>query len=234
MFEMRKINSGKFLMGSPKSELGREDNEKQVEVEITKPFEMMIYPVTHKQWTDIMGYNPSYFHSENKELGTDNFPVEQVTRNDIQRFLKKLNEKTSEDYRLPTEAEWEFAVRAGTKTTYFFGDDPEELKDYAWYIENSGKMPHKVGQKKPNPNGLYDVYGNVWEWVQDSYNDTLPGGKDPLVKTVGGGSVVRGGSYKSSTQYLRSAFRFKNYEALSLRHVGDRVSAGGFRLIRTL
>ena len=118
--------------------------------------------VTQKQWKKIMGKNPSHFKGEDR-------PVEMVSWKEVQKFVTKLNEKEGTDkYRLPSEAEWEYACRAGTQTRYYFGDDESKLNEYAWYAENSGSQTHSIGQKKPNSWGLYDMHGNVWEWVQDN------------------------------------------------------------------
>ena len=120
-----------------------------------------------------MGDNPSYFRCEKH-------PVENVSWNEVQVFFSKLNalenaRENNQIFRLPTEAEWEYAVRAGTETAYFFGNDESKLKEYAWFLKNSGFETHPVGLKKPNPWGLYDIYGNVWEWVQDEYHISYKG-----------------------------------------------------------
>jgi formylglycine-generating enzyme required for sulfatase activity len=160
-----KILAGKFMMGSPLSEVGRFDDEDLHEVTIKEDFEIMDTQVTQKQWQDVMGSNPSYFKNN-----PDN-PVETVSWNDVQEFIKKLNEKNDGYvYDLPTEEQWEYACRAGTQTAYSFGDDPKDLKDYAWYWENSENTTHPVKQKKPNAWGLYDMHGNVWEWCKDVYD----------------------------------------------------------------
>ena len=137
------IQPGKFMMGSEEDE-----TEKPVhKVTISKPFYLGVYPVTQKEWKAIMGNNPSYFKG-------DNLPVETVSWNDVQEFIKKLNEKEGANkYRLPSEGEWEYAARAGTTTRYSFGDEESKLGDYAWYDSNSGSKTHEVGQKNPNPGG---------------------------------------------------------------------------------
>lgn len=128
-------------------------------------FEICEAPVTQAQYEMVMGNNPSYF----KDSGPD-APVETVSFNDAQAFIKKLNEIQNEyTYRLPTEEEWEYACRAGSTTDYFFGNDESDLKDYAWYCENSDNKTHPVKQKKPNAWGLYDMHGNVWEWTESVY-----------------------------------------------------------------
>ena len=199
-FSFRRIPKGTFVMGSPESEAGRDSDEAQVGVEITKPFEIMSKEVTQKQWFLVMRNNPSYFKGE-KYCGANydsvnklcpDHPVESVSWNEVQEYIKKLNglqglknceggpKDPSGCYRLPTEVEWEWAARAGTKTAYFFGDSSTQLGRYAWYSENSGSRTHKVGTKGANSLGLHDVYGNVFEWVQDVYREELEEGEDPL------------------------------------------------------
>ena len=156
------IPSGSFVMGrDPLFEEDRDDELPQHKVNISKPFYLGKYQVTQAQWVAVMEDNPSGFK------GPAN-PVEQVSWNDAQEFIKRLNVKEGHNrYRLPTEAEWEYAARAGADTVYFFGNDENILPVYAWFIDNSRKTPHPVGKKRPNAWGLYDVHGNVWEWVQD-------------------------------------------------------------------
>jgi uncharacterized repeat protein (TIGR02543 family) len=200
------IPAGKFEMGSPSGEEGRDSDEGPVHhVNIKKAFYMGGYEVTQKQWHEIMGDNPSYFEG-------DNLPVEQVFWDDVQEFIKKLNEKEGTDkYRLPSEAEWEYACRAGTTTRYSFGDDESKLGDYAWYDDNSGGKTHPVGQKKANPWGLYDMHGNVGEWVQDCWHDSYSGaptdGRAWVVACEYGAKVYRGGSWGSDARGCRSARR---------------------------
>ena len=154
--EMMLIPAGKFMMGSPASEPGHKVNEMQHEVTITKPYYMGKYEVTQEQWQVIMGSNPS-----TKTKG-EKFPVTDVSWNDCQEFIKKLNAKTSDGYRLPTEAEWEYACRAGTTTAYSYGDSI--TKTDANYDVPSTKS---VGSYQPNTFGLYDMHGNVWEWCEE-------------------------------------------------------------------
>jgi formylglycine-generating enzyme required for sulfatase activity len=181
--------------------LGEEiEREREREVTISRPFYLGKYVVTQEQWTSVMGENPSHFK------GLTN-PVERVSWDDVQVFIQKLNEKEgTSGYRLPTEAEWEHAARAGTKTDYFFGDAVEQLDRYAWHGRNAGGKTHPVGQKEPNPWGLYDIYGNVWEWVQDWHSEAYyalhktsvdPQGpsSDPLESSPFRGRVLRGGSW---------------------------------------
>jgi len=210
--------AGPFQMGSPKRETGHSDDENPVQVTLTKPFEMMQTPVTQLQWYLVMGNNPSQFkeqqHSDgdfitiNSETLNANHPVEKVSWEDAQEFIKKLNEKDPKyNYRLPTEAEWELAARSGTTTAYSFGNDESQLGDHAFFSGNSGSRTHAIGLKKPNPGGFYDIHGNVWEWVQDWYDNKLPGGVDPQGPSTGSFRVVRGGSWADVAQFLRSAGR---------------------------
>jgi formylglycine-generating enzyme required for sulfatase activity len=124
-------------------------------------FKIGKYPITQAQYQAVMGNNPSYFMKKPQN------PVENVSWDDAEDFCQKLSEITGKTYRLPTNSEWEYACRAGTETLFSFGDDYEQLKDYAWYENNSGLITHPVGQKLPNNWGLYDMHGNVWEWCQN-------------------------------------------------------------------
>ena len=187
------IPKGTFMMGSPSNESGRDSDEKQHKVTLTKGFYMGTTEVTQAQWKAIMGDDPSYFK------GDDN-PVEIVSWNDAQEFIKKLNRKDGTNkYRLPTEAEWEYACRAGSKTKFCFGDSDSRLGDYAWYSNNSSSKTHSVAQKKPNAWGLYDMHGNVYEWCGDWYDKNYPGGyvTDPKGPSSGSYRVYRGGSWGS-------------------------------------
>src|SRR5262249_32428411 len=155
---------------------------------ISQPFYLGKYAVTQEQWEKVMGTNPSYF------TGDSNRPVEQVSWEDVQYFIWRLTAKEDgASYRLPTEAEWEYACRDGSTASYCFGDDPSELGEYAWYKENAGGQPHPVGRLKPNAWGLYDMHGNVFEWVQDWYGEYAPESvTDPRGPTLGSSRVVRG------------------------------------------
>ncbi len=226
--EFVQIPAGKFDMGSPANEKDRWDSEGPVHsVKISSAFYMGKYEVTQKQWRDVMGSSPSYFKG-------DNLPVEQVSWNDVQSFITKLNEKEGGNkYRLPTEAEWEYSARAGTKTRFSFGDDESILGDYAWYNANSGSKTHDVGEKKPNPWGLYDMHGNVWELVQDTYQNSY------YDAPIDGSSwenlegyevihrVARGGRWDIRAGGCRSAFRVGFYPS-------SREDNLGFRLLRIL
>jgi formylglycine-generating enzyme required for sulfatase activity len=213
--EMVLIPAGKFKMGSPESEKGHSKAETQHEVTLTKPFYIGKYEVTQEQWESVMGKNPSA--SKGAKL-----PVTQVSWEDCQEFIKKLNAKTKGGYRLPTEAEWEYSCRAGTTTAYSFGDNLTKSD-----ANINGESTKAVGSYKPNAFGLYDLHGNVWEWCEDWYGD-YPEGAVTDSKGPGTGEyrVLRGvsfGSYYSA----RSSFRI-NFFAPTLRFNGT-----GFRLART-
>ncbi|MDR2689041.1 MAG: formylglycine-generating enzyme family protein [Azoarcus sp.] len=171
-------------------------------VTISKPFYLGKYEVTQEQWHAVMDNDPAKFPGRKN-------PVEMVSWDEVQLFISRLNQKEETNkYRLPTEAEWEYAARAGTTTKYSFGDDEGRLGRYAWYWDNSGKTTHPVGQKQPNPWGLYDMHGNVWEWVQDWYDDYPKSSvTDPRGPSGGLYRVMRGGSWNFSAPHLSSAFR---------------------------
>ena len=218
--EFEIIPAGTFTMGSPSAETGRYSYETQHSVTISNPFFMQTTEVTQGQWRAVMGSNPSYFSS----CG-DSCPVEQVSWDDIQSFLTAINAKGEGTYRLPTEAEWEYAARAGTTTAYSFGASETPLGDYTWYSSNSSSKTHPVGQKLPNAWGLYDMHGNVWEWVSDRYGDySSSAATDPVGSTGGSRRVSRGGSWSSDTGGLRSADRGGVIP-------GSRSSSIGFRLV---
>jgi formylglycine-generating enzyme required for sulfatase activity len=207
------IPAGTFQMGSNAGV-----NEKPIHtVRISKPFYLGRYEVTQGQWQVVMGNNPSTIK------GNAQRPVETVSWEDVQEFIRTLNTtEGSTQYRLPTEAEWEYAARAGTTTAHSFGDNADLLGEYAWLFCNVGDATQPVGRKRPNPWGLYDMYGNVWEWVQDWYGPYTAGtAVDPAGPSAGSNRVMRGGSFT----YIRSALR--NHYA-----PGDRVAGIGFRLLR--
>ncbi|MCG2759234.1 MAG: formylglycine-generating enzyme family protein [Desulfobacteraceae bacterium] len=215
------IPAGSFMMGSPSSEPERDSDENQHRVTLTKGFYMGVTEVTQGQWREIMGSNPSNFKG-------DNLPVEQVSWNDCQEFIRKLNlQEGGNKYRLPTEAEWEYACRAGSTSRFCFGDSDGSLEQYAWYNSNSSNKTHPVAQKKPNEWGLYDMHGNVWEWCQDWFGD-YPSGHvaDPDGPSSGSFRVRRGGSWFSYAGVCRSASRHDGTP-------GGRGGHLGFRLART-
>ena len=216
--EMVLVPAGKFVMGSPKKEDGRDDDEAQHEVTLTKSYYMGKYEVTQEQWKAVMGKNPSY--SKNAK-----YPVTDVSWNDCQEFIKKLNAKTDGGYRLPTEAEWEYACRAGTSTAYSFGDEITP-KDANLRYSEIGK-PIEVGSYNPNAFGLYDMHGNVWEWCEDWKADYPKGAViDPNGPAKREYRVLRGGSFNGYVSGARSSSR--GYYSPTIRSY-----IVGFRLART-
>ena len=229
--ELVPIEPGTFLMGSPTNEADRETNEgPQTQVRITKGFWMGKHEVTQGQYEAVMGTNPSRFK------GDRNLPVEYVSWRDATNFCARLTEQerqagrllTGHVFRLPTEAEWEYACRAGTKNRFSFGDDPRlsELAKYAWYSKNSTNMTHGVGLKLPNAWGLRDMHGNVGEWCLDWYSGSLPGGSvsDPKGPPSSSNRVFRSGLWNYAASDCRSAYR--GYDG-----PGNRGSGIGFRLL---
>jgi formylglycine-generating enzyme required for sulfatase activity len=222
--EMVLIPAGEFLMGSPDSNKDAQSWEKpQHRVRITKPFHLGKYLVTQEQWETVMGNNPSYFK------GPKN-PVEQVSWDDCQKFLGKLDTKIGTQggkFVLPTEAQWEYACQAGSKTLYCFGDNEARLGDYAWYRENSGNTAHPVGEKKPNTWGLYDMHGNVLEWCQDWWKDGYYKESpvdDPTGPLKGSYRVGRGGCWSRVAGFCRSAGRSGAWPGGRYYFLGLRVS----------
>jgi len=221
------IPPGEFLMGSRESEVGRFEDENQHQVFIFKGFYIQTTEVTQGQWKKIMGNNPSKFQN----CG-DNCPVENVSWEDAQEFIKRLNQKEGKEiYRLPTEAEWEFSARAGSQKAFANGDitqidcEPDSnLDKMGWYCGNADNKTHEVARKSANAWGLYDMHGNVWEWCQDLYGDypvyavTVPTGS-----TEGTVRVVRGGGWVSVVMECRSAKRDGNAPVLRFSDLGFRL-----------
>lgn len=200
--EFRRIPSGTFRMGSA---LGEDDERPVHTVKITDPFLLGAHEVTQAQWNILMDENPSHL------LGPQR-PVDSVTWHHARRFINRLNEKeNTELYRLPTEAEWEYAVRGGTTTRFYFGESKKSLSDHAWYGLNSDEQSHRVGQKRSNPFELHDVYGNVWEWTRDAYGSAFYERSERANPVNKGGwdarRVIRGGGWFEVATTLRSANR---------------------------
>jgi formylglycine-generating enzyme required for sulfatase activity len=212
------IPAGSFMMGSTN---GDADERPVHKVTIEYPFYMGKYEVTQAQWQAVMGNNPSHFKD------CDNCPVEQVSWDDAQGFIRKLNQMNDGyRYRLPTEAEWEYACRAGTTGDYGAGN----LSEMAWHFENSGSKTHAVGSKQPNAWSLADMHGNVWEWCEDWYHQTYSGAPTDGTAWLSGGEqraarVRRGGSWYHYATYLRSANRGWGILDSDLDAVGFRVVA---------
>ncbi len=215
--------SGKFLMGSPKSEEGRSDCEDQVEVTLSRGFWMSRTEVTQVQWQAVMNNNPSYFKGENR-------PVERVSWHDAQKFISKINASFAfpdgMQMALPTEAQWEYACRAGGTDPYSGGS----IDKVAWYRNNSGSETHRVGAKKPNAWGLHDMHGNVSDWCADWYGEELVGGIDPQGATSGSYRVVRGGGWSSYASYCRVAYRRIYHPPGSISYIGLRVARSSVSL----
>ena len=208
--QMVSVPGGTFLMGSPLSETGRDKDEGPQNDTTVQSFDMSKYEVTQAQYKAVMGTNPSSFKG-------DELPVDSVSWNDAVEFCRKLSQISGREYRLPTEAEWEYACRAGTSGPY-----AGKIDTMTWYGANSGNQTHPVGQKQPNGFGLYDMYGNVWEWCQSKYSPypyNATDGREALQDTDV--RVMRGGSWESSVSSCRSAYRRRVVP--DLRSVGFRV-----------
>lgn len=194
-----RIPAGTFVMGSPASEPGRKSDEVQHRVVISRPFFMSDTEVTQAQWKTVMGSSPSFFRDDASDL-----PVERVTWYDVQAFLQRLNARGEGHFRLPTEAEWEYACRAGTTSAYAFGD---RLSTAAATYD--GRRPVPVGSHAPNAWGLYDMHGNVWEWCADEYcpypDQEV---RDPINRCGSRYKVIRGGSFYFGADSARSALRY--------------------------
>jgi formylglycine-generating enzyme required for sulfatase activity len=208
-----RVSKGTFKMGSPESDEGRCENEVQHQVTLTKDFYLGITEVTQAQYQKVMGENPSYFQGDKIKGDSSNHPVENVSWDDALAFCKGLSnlpeeKKAGRVYRLPTEAEWEYACRAGSKTAFSFGDEAKSLSEQGWFIANSNSQTHPVGSKQTNAWGLYDMHGNVWEWCSDRYGD-YPQGEvsDPTGPIEGSLRVIRGGSWYFEAASCKSAYR---------------------------
>ena len=218
------IPAGTFQIGS---DHGNDDEKPIHTVRLSRPFYLGMYSVTQRQWEAVMGSNPSHFQGPEH-------PVEQVPWDKVQEFIRSLNTHEGRTlYRLPTEAEWEYAARAGASGDYCFGDDVTQLAQYAWYEDNARSTTHPVGQLQPNAWGLYDMHGNVLEWVQDWYNSqeyakraaTDTAVVDPAGPAAGSYRVDRGGCWYDTARHCRSANRIGSAP-------GYRRGSLGFRLLR--
>ena len=240
--KMTLIPPGEFMMGSPESQEGRFDDEQQHQVRITKPYFLGVTEVTQGQWEKVMGTKPwireDYFGIHEVKEG-EKYPATFVSWNDVQEFLSKLSRQEGILYRLPSEAEWEYACRSGSHTRYHFGNSSESLKDFAWFEGNAYKIgekyAHQVGLKKPNSFALSDMHGNVHEWCQDwadqAYYKQFIGKivedpKGPLGPPLGPMHVIRGGAYDTSFSNIASSTRTR----MSL----VRTSFVGFRVVRSI
>ena len=222
---LRRIEAGAFKMGGSTS------------TTLSKPFFCGLFEVTQKQYSLVTGSNPSYFSGDKQPVENVSYNAIRGTSNgakwpsssavDSTSFMGKLRVRTGLDFDLPTEAQWEYACRAGTTTTYSYGNSANG--NYMWYSDNSSSTtPHEVGTKSPNPWGLYDMHGNVWEWCLDWYSSSLSGGTDPKGYSSGTFRVVRGGSCSRDLSFCTSSYRGISEPS----YHGDDI--GGFRLVRTL
>jgi formylglycine-generating enzyme len=233
------IPAGTFQMGSPGREPGRNNNEGQIDVTISKPFLISDTEVTQEQWTEVMGSSPWEGAVNNSAAKKGpRFPAVGMTWDDAVEFCKELTTvereagKLSSDraYSLPTEAQWEYACRAGSRKAYSFGHDASKLGDFAWWGGDVGngnasseRYGHEVASKQPNAWKLFDMHGNVSEWCLDGFEDKLPGGKDPLAPTRGYDRAVRGGGWTDGADSCRSARRGSDSSASSSYSRGFRV-----------
>ncbi|MFQ5461497.1 MAG: formylglycine-generating enzyme family protein [Phycisphaerae bacterium] len=218
--ELVRIQPGAFTMGS---DTGKTNEMPVHSVTIDRDYYLGKFEVTQAQWEAVMGNNPSGFSGAN-------LPVEQVSWDAAVAFCEALSVRTGADVRLPSEAEWEYAARAGSTTDYSFGMALGMLGDFAWFRDTSAGQPHDVGLKTPNAWGLYDMHGNVWEWCADLWHDSYAGAPgDGGAWTTGedlDGRVARGGSWRNFGSFLRTAYRSRFWSGSELNYVGFRVAAG--------
>ncbi|MBM4053321.1 MAG: formylglycine-generating enzyme family protein [Planctomycetes bacterium] len=215
-FEFVLVKGGCFKMGDD------EIDAKPVHEVCLDDFYISKYEVTQGQWKNVMGSNPSHFRKG------DNYPVEQVSWHDVQKFLRKLNRKTKQNYRLPTEAEWEYAAKSGGRDEEWAGTNTEEkISDYLWYSHNSGDQTHPVGQKIPNGLGIYDMSGNVWEWCSDVYGYDYYAKSprnNPQGPNSGNSRILRGSSWCDSPRILHIAKRRYYPPSFKYNYLGFRLA----------
>ena len=214
------IKPGTFIMGRTPYREDKGIHEFKHPVTLTSRYYIQTTPVTQKQWETIMGINPSHF----KDSGS-HAPVENVTWQDTQDFIAKLNRLDRPNhYRLPTEAEWEYAARAGSEARFCYGNDYSQLESYAWYKGNSGMRTHPVARKRSNAWGIFDIIGNVWDWCLDWRGEyPLDEAIDPTGPPEGRGKVLRGGSWGSDVWYLHSTDRHSRPPEYCNYNVGFRL-----------
>jgi formylglycine-generating enzyme required for sulfatase activity len=217
--DLVKIPAGEFQMGSI-SELPYALETPVHSASISYEFFIGAFTITQEQFAAIMGTNPAHFrHAEN-------LPIENVSWFDARTFCQKISEKTGRRIRLPSETEWEYVTRAGTTTEYFFGDDSAKLPDYAWFEINSSEQTAPIGLKKPNPWGIYDIVGNVWEWCEDAwksdYNDFSPDGS-AFTNEKQPRRAVRGGAWNMDAFRCRSSYRSFDWNDAANNRLGFRI-----------
>ncbi|MDR0604460.1 MAG: formylglycine-generating enzyme family protein [Bacteroidales bacterium] len=212
--EMVYVQGGTFNMGSNDGN----SNEQPVHQVTLSSYYISKYEITQAQWKAVMGNNPSYFKG-------DNLPVEQVSWDDVQEFISRLNAATGEQYRLPTEAEWEYAARGGQQSNRYSYSGSNNVNDVAWYSSNSDNKTHAVGTKQANELGIYDMSGNVWEWCYDWYGTYSASAQhDPMGASSGSYRVRRGGSWFSNAADCRVSFRSYASPGLRYYYLGFRVA----------
>ena len=217
-FDMVKVQAGSFTMGATSEMEDPFNYEKPIhQVTLTNDYYIGKTEVTQALWKAVMGNNPSYFRG-------DNFPVEYVSWDDCQKFISKLNSLTGQNFRLPTEAEWEFAARGGNNSNHYQYSGSNELGDVAWYAGNRGDKTHVVATKQPNELGLYDMSGNVWEWCSDWYgNYSSSSQTNPTGPNSGSYRVIRGGCWGSDAVFCRSSYRYYHTPDYTTHSVGLRL-----------
>ncbi|GJL82758.1 MAG: hypothetical protein DHS20C01_23920 [marine bacterium B5-7] len=215
-YPMVDVTGGCFDMGSLPSAFEWRLNERRHRI-CVEDFSIGKYEVTEHLWMMVLGVNPS-----GNKFGGD-YPVEQVSVKDIERFVDRLNQMTGKNYRLPTEAEWEYACRSGGKEEKYCGRD--DIEQLAWYVENSGSTKQVVGGKQPNGLGLYDMSGNVWEWTCSIYSDNYAGAETDCASSQDvSPRVTRGGSFNLRPAYVRSAYRYRSDPFRRRNFVGFRLA----------
>jgi formylglycine-generating enzyme required for sulfatase activity len=224
--EMVVVPAGSFVMGSPANEVGRGVNEgPQRKVTIRQPFAVGKFEITKNEWFACYAHQGCLRFPQ--ILGPGRGPATSVSWSDVKQYVAWIARVTGKPYRLLTEAEWEYVARAGQPERFSFGDDEAKLDEHGWYLDNSGRWPQPVGQKKPNAFGLYDTHGNALEWVEDCYKDNYNGAPtdgSPLISVDCGQRVYRGGSYLNDARYLRSAYRWGELDDSRYTNLGVRVA----------
>ena len=221
--EMISLPGGRFKMGTTGKNAAEDNPALPAHAVEVKSFAIGKFEITQDEWHAVMGTRPGHFKN-------GKHPVEQVTWKFAKEFTRKLSEKTGKSYRLPTEAEWEYAARAGQETDHYFGTNDAALGEYAWFDDNSDESTHPVGQRKPNAFGLYDMYGNVWEWLEDCWNHNYNGAPTDGSAWLAGDCsqrIARGGTWYSKPASVSSAARAKFASELRYSTRG-----GGLRVVR--